>query len=170
MGAIGVHADPLCRRLIHEITDKRVRNTVSKQTAERWAKWNKTHPHFHPHSRPKYKLMPEEVVKQIELACQVPIKPVDISETLPSIIPDFTLDAPQPKVVLPPPVLPSVVEVSTSSTPPPPFLPPYSPGVPPDIAPVPEPPSIILSFTGVFLFGVMAFCTRRRSPSGARTS
>jgi hypothetical protein len=168
--AIGVHADPLCRRLVREYREKRVRNTVSKQTAARWAEWNKTHPNYQPHPRPKYKLVPEEVVKQVQFACQVPTKPVDTSELLPPIVPDFNLGPAQPNVVLTPPVLPGVVEVSTASTPPPPFLPPYSPGVPPGIAPVPEPSSLVFSLTGTLFVGITAFCARRRSLSVARTS
>jgi len=168
--AIGVHADPLCRRLVREYREKQVRNKVSKQTAARWAEWNKTHPSFHPHPRPKYKLVPEEVVKQVEFACQVPTKPVETSELLPPIVPDFKLDPPPPTMVLAPPVLPGVVEISTASTPPPPFLPPYSPGVPPGLAPVPEPSSIVLFFTGALFAGAMACFARRRSLSVARTS
>jgi hypothetical protein len=167
--AIGVHADPLCRRLVREYREKQVRNTVSKQTAARWAEWNKTHPNFHPHSRPKYKLVPEEVVKQVQFACQVPTKPVELSEVLPPIIPDFNLEPPR-TVVLAPPVLPGVVEISTASTPPPPFLPPYSPGIPPGLAPVPEPSSVVLSFTGTFFVGLMVFFARRRSLSVVRAT
>ena len=168
--AIGVHADPLCRRLVREYREKQVRNKVSKQTAARWAEWNKTHPNFHPHPRPRYKLVPEEVTKQVQFACQVPIKPVELSDVLPPIVPDFKFDPPQPEIVLPPPVLPGVVEVSTASTPPPPFLPPYSPGIPPGLAPVPEPSSVVLSLTGACFIGAMAFSVRRRSLSVARAS
>jgi len=163
VGAVGMQADPLCRRLVREYREKRVRNTVSRQTAARWAEWNKTHPNYHPHPRPKYKLVPEEVVKKVEFACQVPVNPVDIAENLTPIAPDFTPYPLQPKVVLPPPILPGVVEISTAGTPPPPFLPPYSPGIPPSAAPVPEPSDLILVVTGAFFVGAAVFRTRRRS-------
>ena len=163
VGAVGMQADPLCRRLVREYKEKRVRNKVSKLTAARWAEWNKTHPNFHPHLRPKYKLIPEETVKEVEFACQVPTKSVEITDNLTPVVPDFTFDAPPVKVVLPPPALPTVVEVSTVSTPPPPFLPPYSPGVPPGAAPVPEPSSLLLTFTGALAVGTSLIFARRKS-------
>jgi hypothetical protein len=163
IGAVGMQADPLCHRLIREYKEKLVRNRVSKKTAERWAAWDKTHPNFHPRPRPKYKLVPEEVVKQMDFACQVPVKPVEIHEMMPPAIPDFTWDTPPPTAVLPPPKVPGVVEITTVNTPAPPFLPPYSPGIPPGIEPVPEPSEFVLMLTGAFFVGATVFRVRKRS-------
>jgi hypothetical protein len=163
IGAIGIKADPLCRRLVREYREKQVRNRVSKETAARWAEWNKSHPNFHPHARPKYKMVPEEVTKEVNFVCQVPVKPVDVAIDIPPITPDFTLEPVAPSIVIPPPVLPTVVQVSTASTPPPPFLPPYSPGLPPGLSPVPEPSSFVLMTTGAALLGACMFFKRRQA-------
>jgi hypothetical protein len=167
LGAAVVQADPLCKRLVREYKEKRVRNKVGKQTAARWAEWNKTHPNFHPHARPKYKLVPEEAVKEVDFACQVPTAPVEVTEILPPIVPDFHFDSPPTQIVLAPPTLPTVVEISTASTPPPPFLPPYSPGVPPGIAPVPEPSSLVMGLTGSLAVGLCICSSRRKSKLAA---
>jgi len=164
IGVVSIKADPLCHRLVREYREKRVKNRVSKETAARWAEWNKTHPNFHPHPRPKYKVAPEEVVKQMQFACQVPVKPVEVTALIPPELPNFKFDPVAPPA-MPPPELPTVVEISTAATPPPPFLPPYSPGVPPGLSPVPEPGSFVLLITGGVFVGSGIFFQRRRTLS-----
>jgi len=165
LGAGIIKADPVCRRLVREYREKRVKNRVSKETADRWAEWNKTHPNFHPHARPKYKTVPEEVVKQVDFACQVPISSTQISTLLPPAIPDFKFE-PETPPVLPPPELPPVTQIA--GNPPPPFLPPYNGGLPPGLSSVPEPSSFVFLFSGCLFLATGAYYQKRRQPKPSR--
>jgi hypothetical protein len=162
VGTVAVKADPACRRLVREYREKRVRNRVSKETAARWAEWNKTHPNFHPHARPKYKIVPEEVVKQVEFACEVPQTPSRVTALLPPTVPEFKFDP--VAVVLPPPELPPVTQVAQNNGPTPPFLPPYNGGLPPGLSQVPEPSSLVMLLSGCFALGAVALYQKRKSP------
>lgn len=159
---VSVKADTACHRIIHEIQERRVRNRVSKETAAKWAAWNKTHPNFHPKARPKYKMVPEDVVKQVEVACNVPVTTTaDKAPLLPEIRLGDLQPPPLPPPLVPEPVLPSPVEVATAATPPPPFLPPYSAG-PPVLTQTPEPSSLALMLTGGIAISAGVFARTRR--------
>lgn len=147
---------PTCERLIKTFRDKRVPNKVSADTLRKWALWGKTHPNFKSHPRPKYKNTRTEVVEKVAFACEVPVKPTPVDD----IVPDFgNIEFGTPTIDFPPPPLPDVVEIASNGAPPLPFIPPYSPGIPPEtLTPVPEPSSLLLVLTGA---GMLLFLGKR---------
>jgi hypothetical protein len=154
IGAVTVEALPECKQVIKTFVDKKVPNKVSKQTLAAWAAWGKGHPDFKPKPRPKYKTTRQEVVKKVDFACEVPSAPVEVAKDEPPYLP--AIDVPAPEFVFPEPSMPDVVEIVTKGQPPLPFVPPYSPGIPPtDLTPVPEPSSWVLALTGL-AFAVVA--------------
>jgi hypothetical protein len=153
-------AAPTCSKFIPTTTVTKVKNRVSKTTADAWAKWRIAHPNWKPNPkvvRPKYKMTTQEAVAKVEFACQATI--LDVTP------PEIQLDTVSPPTielaltpVEPPPVTPDVVTDTTPDTPPdtpltpvlftalssPPTLIPSSP-----LAPTPEPGSLWLMGTGL---------------------
>ena len=155
LGTATVEGMPVCERLVKTMKEHRVRNPVSKQTLAAWALWGKSHPDFKPRPRPKYKLVREEVVEKVDFACLVP----KIPETpAPEPVPTFgEVEFPPVPFDFPPPDLPPVQLVALNETPPLPFVPPYSPGLPPEtLTPVPEPSTWLLLCIGLGFVGFLA--------------
>ena len=143
VGTASVHASPACQQLIGKYVEKMVPNRVSPATEARWKAWNKTHPNFRPKSRPQYKLTSEEVSRKMAFDCQIPVDPVMLAMEIPPQMPvgqpTDLFPAPTPRTV--------VLEKAQTST-----LPVTALAVAPtpaNIAPVPEPSSLIFALTGL---------------------
>jgi hypothetical protein len=165
VGTASVHASPACQQLVGKYVEKMVPNRVSPATAARWRAWNKTHPNFRPKPRPQYKLTSEEVTRKMEFDCQLPVDPVMLALEIPPQMP-----ADPPTDLFPPPTLRTVVLAKTAiSTLPLTAL--AAPPTPANIAPVPEPSSLVFVLTG-FAFLVAytgVWKIKRSSAAGSHT-
>jgi hypothetical protein len=175
-GVLAVHASATCERFVRTYVTTPVRNRVSRQTADAWAKWRIGHPNWKPNPnlhRPKYVMTQDEAVKKVDFACSVPTEPTDIdlllepaNLELPPPIVDLTpMQASQ--ITFPDEIPPEVAEVTNNDLWPPlaPFVPPVlggTPGTPqvpavpgvPVGGAVPEPASFIL-FGSAALLGLL---------------
>jgi hypothetical protein len=166
-----VRASADCERFVRTYVTKPVRNRVSKQTAEAWAKWRVGHPNWKPNPnvhRPRYVMTREESVEKVAFACSIPLMPTE--NHLPLTISD--LEPPPPIIDLskmnptqldiPEEIPPEVAEITPDNSWPAigPFVPPILgttipgiPGVPgvPEapLGPVPEPSSLVLAGSGL---------------------
>ena len=71
VGTLGVRAAPTCVQLVKVYRDRAVHHHVTKETAARWAAWGKEHPNYRPKRKPP--LSPEESLKKVAIACEVPL-------------------------------------------------------------------------------------------------
>jgi hypothetical protein len=186
-GFIAVQAAPDCARFVHSYVTVPVRNRVSKVTAEAWEKWRVGHPDWKPSpnvQRPKYKLTRKETMEKIEFACSLPTEPMRLD----LLFSPADFNAPPPIIMFPPPPMeatqiafPAPMPPAVSETPNeiaqtewPPMIP-YVPSIveggspvfpvlpaiaPPGVAPVPEPPSLVLVALGL---ASISFVTAARS-------
>ena len=137
IGVIGIQASPTCVRFVKTYAEKAKRHTISKSTLERWADWNKAHPNYHPPTRRKPKMTPQETLSLVNLACQVPVTPLDLTSSLTPVQIE--------------PVQISSLLLPNDLVPPPLNLvgqPPQSAPAPTD-EPIPEPSSLLLLATGI---------------------
>jgi hypothetical protein len=187
-GVLAVHASATCERFVRTYVTKPVRNRVSKETADAWAKWRIGHPNWKPNPnlhRPKYVMTQDEVVHKVDFACAVPTEPMNLEvlltpddTELPPIVDLTPMEATQidfpdlipPEVAeIPPdntswPILaPFVPPVLGGNTPPPVVIPP-----PPAVVPTPEPSSILLVVTGLGSIGLLVGLKRNR-PAAKRS-
>ena len=81
-GAIGVRAAPTCVQIVKVVRDRAVHH-VSKETAARWALWGKEHPNYRPKKRKP--LSPEESLRKVVFACQIPLSTPTIAGLLPPV-------------------------------------------------------------------------------------
>jgi hypothetical protein len=170
-GVLAVHASADCERFVRKYVTKPVRNRVSKQTAEAWAKWGVAHPNWKPNPaihRPKYVMNREEAVEKVAFACSIPVLPaatdqlLQISEVEPPP-PIIDLSKMNPtEINLPDEIPPEVAEITPDNSWPSlgPFVPPILggtfPGIPgvPIVPPIvtattPEPSSLVLAGSGL---------------------
>ena len=82
VGTLGVFAAPPCVRLVKVYRERAVHH-VSKETAARWALWGKDHPNFRPKRKPP--LGPEESLKKVIVACEVPLYSQTFAGRLPPV-------------------------------------------------------------------------------------
>jgi hypothetical protein len=147
VGTASVHATPACQQLVRIYREKMVRNPVSPSTQERWRAWNKNHPNFRPKPRPQYKMTSEEVARKMDFDCQVPVDPVMLAMEIPPQMP-----GPPPADLFPPPTPRDVVPTKPGPNTALPSMVLGAPPTPANIAPVPEPSSVVFLLTGlVFL-------------------
>jgi len=171
IGVVAVNASATCERFVRTYVTKPVRNTVSKTTAEAWAKWRVAHPNWKPNPnlhRPKYVMNREEAVQKVDFACSVPLIDSTSSRLVADDVPPI-VNFPRmqsTEIQLPDVVPPEVAELTPENEWPPitqyvppvlggtPGGPPVFPYVPPDSpppvgGPVPEPASLLLVGTGL---------------------
>lgn len=160
-GVLAVHASATCERFVRTYVTRPVRNRVSKETAEAWAKWGIAHPNWKPNPklhRPKYVMNREEAVEKVEFACSMPVIPsandgllkISDLEPPPPIIDLSRMNPTQ--ITLPDEAPPEVAEITPDTWPQlGPFVPPIlSPvPIPPPPSPLPEPSSLLLVGSGL---------------------
>jgi hypothetical protein len=153
-------AAPVCSKFIPTTTVTKVKNRVSKSTADAWAAWRIAHPNWKPNSkvvRPKYKMTTQEAVAKIEFACQATVLDVQPPEIELAMVEPPTIELPLEPVE--PPLVTTAVVLDTPQDTPltprtPPILlsgvplPPQHPVAP---APTPEPGSLWLLGTGLIV-------------------
>jgi hypothetical protein len=166
LGVVAVHASATCERFVRTYVTKPIRNSVSKQTADAWAKWRIGHPNWKPNPnlhRPKYVMTREEAVQKVDFACTIPTIPSDTDILF------TTADLEAPPVVSLPPMdstqidLPELAPPEIAElTPIVPFLPIVPPAVPLVAGTVPEPGSLPLALSGMgFISLILALKIRR---------
>lgn len=173
IGTVGVHASTDCQHLFQAYKkqfDRHLHHKVSPETLERWAAWNKAHPHYRPSKN--------ESMEKINFVCQVPtdvegisedLPPVDLPPLLNSMIDTFTAPGPPNIVVsnLVPPDNPDQPPIAD------PIYPPvYFPGPPtifsgstppvPPVTPTPEPASVLLLTTALALMSGVVYRNKSR--------
>ena len=82
VGTLGVRAAPTCVRIVKVYRERAVHH-VSKETAARWALWGKDHPNYRPKRKPP--LGPEESLKKVTVACEVPLYSQTFAGLLPPV-------------------------------------------------------------------------------------
>jgi hypothetical protein len=164
VGVLAVRASATCERFVKTYVTKPVRNRVSKQTADAWAKWRIGHPDWKPQPalhRPRYVMTRQESVQKVAFACEVDTIPTELSLVFPPEIevppPPITL---LPPVQSTPPVFPPLTPIppQLASNIPTPVLP-FLPLLPLPVSyasPVPEPASLELAFIGLLVLGLVA--------------
>ena len=132
VGTLGVRAAPTCVRFVKVYRERAVHH-VSKETLARWALWGKDHPNFRPKRKPP--LGPEESLKKVVVACEIPV----YSQTFAGLLPPIdetslltTEDVPVYVAVEPPPF--TLVGTPLEA----------APIAPTDDLPTPEPSTFIL--------------------------
>jgi hypothetical protein len=149
-------AAPVCSKFVPTKTVTRVKNRVSKSTAEAWAAWRLAHPNWKPNPkvvRPKYKMTTQEAVAKVDFACQATVLDVTPPEIELTQVDTPTIEIPPVDV----PVVPDLVPVTPTEDKPVSLLAAIPPPVlfsPPPLrtvapAPTPEPSSLWLLGTGL---------------------
>jgi hypothetical protein len=169
VGIVAVHASATCERFVRTYVTKPVRNAVSKQTAEAWAKWRIAHPNWKPNPnvhRPKYVMNREEAVDKVQFACAVDLVPANTDlrfvqadlDIPPAVINLHPMDTTQ--IAFPEVTQPEVAE----NIPPVPLLPIVPADFPlPADGPIPEPASLLLVGTGFGFVCLLLAATNRRA-------
>lgn len=183
-GVLAVHASATCERFVRTYITKPVRNRVSRQTAEAWAKWRLAHPNWKPNPnvhRPRYVMSREEAIQKVSFACSVDEIPTSTEKLL-----EITaIEPPQPIIDLssmtptdinvPAEIPPEVAEITPDNSWPSlgPYVPPILTGTPPgslgvpivppvqEPGPVPEPSTLALCGLGLALFAGTLLRARR---------
>ena len=148
VGTLGVRAAPTCVRVVKVYRDRMVHHHVTKETAARWALWGQQHPNYRPKKKPP--LAPEESLKLVSLACEIPLTNQTFAGLLPSIDETDLLTTTEEPVYLAT-ATPPFTLVGTPLNP--------APLAPTDDLPTPEPSTYILLGSALAL---LAFWKRDR--------
>lgn len=162
IGTLGVQASPTCQRIVKKYFERVTPHKFSKATLEKWAKWGKEHPSYHPPKR-RPKLNPKETYDLVNFACEAP--PTETTEIAyllpPGPLPVFDLETSRPVDLVTIDTVPTANEPLLSLVDAPLQVPPSS-----NLSDVPEPATWLYTLTsGLFVICCLAFRGRLKNES-----